>query len=270
MATLYVPLTTSPTIGALSEEASTRGLLVRPIGIHDDPSSTLTPGAAHLFGGPMLAEHVQRQVSLALLEPRDDWLPRLPDRFLLREVRLVPAIEAYALPDRWFVKMPREKALEPGPYVGHELPALPADEPLLVSELVRMTSEWRFWILDGIVHASSSYRRNGYPDARPLAETAEGASVLAFVDDLLDDQADQLPSAVVIDVAWVEHPRRGWAVVEANMAWFSSHYAGDPGRVLDVVLRAAGPRDAVADRDLPYSVRPAADLSPGRAAGPGC
>lgn len=252
MPTLYVPAAPTPTIEALSTEALARGLQVSPLHREDSLSKNITDDPAHLFGGPVLAGHLKRHTPLALLEPSDDWLPNLPEEFLLRHVRLMPAMEAYGLPGRWFMKMPREKNLEPGAYLGYELPTLPVDEPLLVSDLVSMTSEWRFWVLDGTVHASSTYRRNGYPDASPLADTPETESVHGFMRDLLADQADKLPSAVVIDVAWVDQPDQGWAVIEANMAWFSSHYAGDPSRVLDVVLRAAGPPDAVSARDMPF------------------
>ncbi len=40
------------------------------------------------------------------------------------------------------------------------------------------------------------------------------------------------------------------------MAWFSSSYAADPDRVLDVVRRAAGPRDRLTPRDQAF-IRPA-------------
>jgi hypothetical protein len=36
------------------------------------------------------------------------------------------------------------------------------------------------------------------------------------------------------------------------MAWFSSCYAADPDRALDVAVRAAGPHGRVAVRDLPF------------------
>lgn len=41
-------------------------------------------------------------------------------------------------------------------------------------------------------------------------------------------------------------------VIEANMAWFANCYAADPDRVLDVVLRAAGPLKNVAEPDLEH------------------
>lgn len=247
---LVVPASTSATIRALGEEAARRGLRVVPVRRGDDLRAALSPmDRTHFFGGPLLAEHVRRAVPLALLEPADGWLPELPARFLRRSVRLMAALDAYGLQDRWFIKMPREKELESGAYRGFELPTLPDGEPLLVSELVTMTSEWRCWILDGEVRAASTYRRRGQPHAEALDAQDP---VLAFVSDLLDDQRDRLPSAVVVDVAWIEAPEPGLAVVEANMAWFSSHYAADPAGVLDVVLRSAGPPELVAEGDTKF------------------
>lgn len=249
--TFIVPASATPTVRALSDGAARRGFVVLPIALGSPLTMVPSSGRVHMFGGPLLAARVQQQSQLALLEPQDDWLTNLPERFVRRRVRLMPALEAYGLREQWFVKMPREKGLEPGPYRGYELSTLPADEPLLVSDLVTMTDEYRFWILDGVVHASSSYRLNGRPDARQL--DLEGPlSMKGFMDDLLTDQADDLPSAVVVDVAWLAQPSQGWAVVEANMAWFSAHYAADPSRVLDVVLRAAGPPKSVSARDARF------------------
>ncbi|MET8833575.1 hypothetical protein ABZV78_06640 [Micromonospora sp. NPDC004540] len=45
-------------------------------------------------------------------------------------------------------------------------------------------------------------------------------------------------------------------VVEANMAWFSTSYAANPDQVLDVVLRAAGPRHRLAPRDHAFTRPP--------------
>jgi hypothetical protein len=64
-----------------------------------------------------------------------------------------------------------------------------------------------------------------------------------------------LPSAFVLDIGLIESPdtsAQQWAVVEANMAWFAHCYAADPDRVLDVVLRSAGPLHRVAIGDFEY------------------
>ncbi|HEV7934969.1 MAG TPA: hypothetical protein VGP70_22000 [Actinomadura sp.] len=63
---------------------------------------------------------------------------------------------------------------------------------------------------------------------------------------------ETLPSAVVVDVGLLtapDHSTTEWAVVQANMAWFSNAYAAESDQAIDVVLRAAGPKDRVAGRD---------------------
>lgn len=48
------------------------------------------------------------------------------------------------------------------------------------------------------------------------------------------------------------------------MAWFSTVYAADPDRALDVVLRSAGPGSLVRERDLTFRrARPAEPASRG-------
>ncbi|MFD9421381.1 hypothetical protein [Streptomyces sp. NPDC060054] len=78
-------------------------------------------------------------------------------------------------------------------------------------------------------------------------------AVQEFADGLLAGCGHTLPSAVVVDIGLLSMPEHGaadrWAVVEANMAWFSNCYAADPDRALDVVLRSAGPRSRLAARD---------------------
>ncbi|MFB7264339.1 ATP-grasp domain-containing protein, partial [Streptomyces nojiriensis] len=59
------------------------------------------------------------------------------------------------------------------------------------------------------------------------------------------------PSTAVVDVGLPDGG--GWAVIEANPAWSSGGYACDPERVLDVVLRAAGPTAETAPADLPFA-----------------
>ncbi|NEC22398.1 hypothetical protein [Streptomyces parvus] len=79
-------------------------------------------------------------------------------------------------------------------------------------------------------------------------------AVRAFAHRLIEECGDTLPGAVVVDVGRMGRPGRApaWAVVEANMAWFSTVYAADPDRALDVVLRSACPGGLVSERDLEF------------------
>jgi hypothetical protein len=116
-----------------------------------------------------------------------------------------------------------------------------------VSDVVTFAVEYRLFVRDGTVHAASRYARFGRLDVEPFERDPYRRDVLTFAEALLPAVSATLPSAVVVDVGLISDPDRGtehWAVVEANMAWFSNSYAADIDRVLDVVLRAAGPRTA--------------------------
>jgi hypothetical protein len=160
-----------------------------------------------------------------------------------------------------FVKPPREKGLEARVYSAGDLPeseVSSSDELLLVSDPVRWQQEYRLFVLDQRVLTASRYQSYGRPDFAALDSDPDANAVSAFAEELLEQVGDSLPSAVVIDVGWIAsgEDRRQLAVVEANMAWFSNRYECDPDRVLEVVMRAAGPRTDLLDRDMPYIRQP--------------
>ncbi|MFF9056094.1 ATP-grasp domain-containing protein [Streptomyces erythrochromogenes] len=203
----------------------------------------------HWYGGPRAAARHAGPLGLGLLEPGDDWLTRVPRPLLRRSVRLTTLGEARTLRERVFVKPPSAK-IDLLPAAVHEdgtsLPAgLDGSTPVLVSGVVEFAAEYRLFVLDGEAVTGSRYAVHGRLEPAPL-----DAGSRSFARTVLDATAAGLPSAVCLDIG-----RLGdgdWAVVEANMAWFAHCYAAEPDRVLDTVLRAAGPIAAVADRDRPY------------------
>ncbi|WP_063834995.1 ATP-grasp domain-containing protein [Streptomyces sp. NRRL F-4474] len=203
----------------------------------------------HWYGGPRAAARHAGPLGLGLLEPADDWLTRLPHPLMRRSVRLTTLGEARELKEPAFVKPPSAK-IDLLPAAVHEdgtsLPGgLDGSTPVLVSGVVEFAAEYRLFVLDGEAVTGSRYAVNGRLDPAPL--DAESRS---FARTVLDATAAGLPSAVCLDIGRLAGG--DWAVVEANMAWFAHCYAAEPDRVLDTVLRAAGPIAAVADRDRPY------------------
>ncbi|GLZ33769.1 hypothetical protein Lesp02_59570 [Lentzea sp. NBRC 105346] len=199
-------------------------------------------GRVHYYGGPRYADRLA--LDLALLEPPDAWLPSLPWELTRRRIEAMTLGEARSLEGPVFVKPPSDKGFPARVYRG-DLPGLPHDTAVLVSEVVEFAVEYRLHVLDGELHTGSRYATWGLLDPAPLG--AEAGRLREFVRAL-----PSLPSAVVVDVGLIgppDDPRADLVVVEANMAWFSQPYLGDPGRVLDVVLRAAGPRDEVSAGD---------------------
>lgn len=233
----------------LSAAARRRGMEVEVLG----RAATGRRGA-HYYGGPGFAARVVDDLGVALLEPTDDWPATLPYAYTGRHITMSTLSRARHLSRPAFVKPPREKSFPAAVYpTGADLPPGP-DAPVLISDVVTWAAEFRLYVLDGEVRTGSQYTTFGRLDAQPLEGHRHEGAVRAFAAELLSACEDGLPSAVVVDVGLLTTPEPGaeWAVVEANMAWFSNCYAADPDRALDVVLRSAGPRTALADRDLRF------------------
>ncbi|MFD1830944.1 ATP-grasp domain-containing protein [Streptomyces desertarenae] len=256
--TLLLPPRLTGSARRLRDAAHHRGLRTVRLTSFDVP-----PGlrAGHLHAGPAFADAVAPALGIAPLQAPEDWLARLPRAYTRREVRAVPIGEAYGLRRPAFVKSPNDKEVPARVYTdGSRLPGPDAVDPattVLVCDVVEFTAEYRLYLLDGAVRTGSRYARRGRPDVGPLPREAAD-----FGAALLKECGHTLPGAIVVDVGVTGGH---WAVVEANAAWASGMYAADPQRVLDVVLRAAGPAGALTDRDRPFvrtpAPAPAADRS---------
>ncbi|WP_437808782.1 ATP-grasp domain-containing protein [Sorangium sp. So ce1078] len=215
----------------------------------------LAARAPVFYGETILADAIMDDLEIALLEPTADWLPRLPQRHRLRDVRLTTLGDALALREPAFIKPTDEKVFPARVYVDGAAmnpdPHLPLDLPVLVSEPVVFEVEFRFFVLEREVAALSPYIRGG-EIARTAAgeweaDSAEVQSASASIRAVLADADVELPPAVVVDVGRMAE--RGWGVVEANPAWASGLCGCDPARVLPVLQRAAVPRGMVPDAD---------------------
>ncbi|WP_371605974.1 ATP-grasp domain-containing protein [Streptomyces sp. NBC_01213] len=212
----------------------------------------------YYYGGPYFADSALGHLGVALLEPAAGWLDSLPYAFTGRHVRCVPLGEARRAPGPLFVKPPTDKSFPAAVYADGE--ALPGpvgrlrDEALVqISEVVAWVREFRIHLLDGEIRTGSRYATFGRLDPAPLAGDPDEPAVRDFVRQLTRACGDTLPSGVVLDVGLMRNgDDERWAVVEANMAWFSNVYAADPARALDVVLRSAGPGTSVRARDTRF------------------
>ncbi|MFD6275247.1 ATP-grasp domain-containing protein [Streptomyces sp. NPDC060209] len=250
----------STTATLLAGAARERGMDVTILprdGLRDLPASGIR---AHYYGGPHFADSAADRLGIALLEPGDGWLDALPYAFTGRHVRCVPLGEARRAPGPVFVKPPTDKSFPAAVYAdGNDL-RVPAGihdgSPVQISEVVTWVKEFRLHLLDGEIRTGSQYAAFGRLDVAPLAGHTDEPAVRDFVRRLAGACADTLPSGVVLDVGLMRQADDAgdgqWAVVEANMAWFSNVYAADPARALDVVLRSAGPGTAVRERDARF------------------
>ncbi|HTJ69016.1 MAG TPA: ATP-grasp domain-containing protein [Actinospica sp.] len=258
MLLLGTPTTSSAEL--LADAAARRGLEVRRVSGPEDLSG-LTGRATHWYGGPHAASRVADQVAIGLLEPDDAWLPNLARRFTGRRIESATLSDAWALTEPAFVKPPSEKSFPAQVYLDgthvprHGTDPLLPETPVLISEVANLAAEYRLFLLDGEVAAASRYAVHGLLDVAPLDGDPREPEIRAFAATLTRHVRHSLPSAVVVDIGLARDPRsdrQRWVVIEANMAWFANCYAADPDRVLDVVLRAAGPLKNVAEPDLEH------------------
>jgi hypothetical protein len=208
-----------------------------------------------------LALEAGRRLNLALLEPPFDLLARIPERFRRRAVEFATFGDLVRLRKPTFVKPadPLDKWFDAGVYSqvrdirtkGQDRP----DAPVLLSEPVEWSAEYRYFVLDGKAVAGSPYLSFGRPAWRlwtaqhPATMPTAG---LPVVEALCATMRGQLPPAFVVDVGVIED--RGWAVVEFNPAWSAGLLGAEPRAVLPVLRRVTRRRDALDESDARWVV----------------
>jgi hypothetical protein len=249
-----------PAAQALAEAARKAGWQAHTL--DETPAPDLGAGEVVFYGGTDVARAVADTFGLALLEPPLDLLARLPLAWRQRAVEFCRFRDLHRLQAPTFVKPadPWNKSFDAGSYADvRDIRAphgIDPETPVLVAEPVEWLAEYRCFVLDGKVTASSPYLSFGRPVWRPHGQGGERAqesgSVLSFCARLLAESAVPLPPAFVVDVGLIEG--RGWAVVEFNPAWCSGLLGADPVRVLDVLRRACRDRGALTDADRRWVV----------------
>lgn len=190
----------------------------------------------------LMAPTLAEQLGIKLSEPPVDWLPRLPEEYRNRWVRLSTLGEMRASADPFFVKPPNDKSFPARVYFGRDLPAeFPDDMPVLVAEVVEWATEFRCFILDRRLRTFSIYLRDGELQRQNDFACTEGEEMQLknFLEPLLSDERVDLSRTAVLDVGVIVD--RGWAVVEQNAAWGSGLYGCDPIEVLEVLRQSAKP-----------------------------
>lgn len=224
-----------------------------------------------------LAVTTANALDLALLEPPFDALARVPDQFLRRRVEAATFADLARLRKRTFVKPadPLDKWFDAGLYSDVRdirtpapcglLPTEPGatpttgrlarpHAPVLLSEPVEWSAEFRYFVLDGEVVAGSPYLAHGRPVWRRTGTPAPvPAAGRAVAERLCAAMADRLPPALVVDVGLIEE--RGWAVVEFNPVWSAGLLSSDPRAVLPALRRATRRRTELTASDRRWDLR---------------
>ncbi|MBP3957356.1 ATP-grasp domain-containing protein [Gemmata sp. G18] len=207
-----------------------------------------------------LAMSTACSLDLALLEPSFDLLTRVPERFLRRHVESATFGDLDRLDGRTFVKPadPLDKWFDAGLYsdvrdirtCGRSRP----EAPILLSEPVEWSVEFRYFVLEGKAVAGSPYLAYGRPAWRWSATASPIPTAgLHVVEGLCAAMEGELPPAFVVDVGRIDD--RGWAVVEFNPVWSAGLLNADARAVLPVLQRATRPRPISHASDQRWDLR---------------
>jgi hypothetical protein len=243
MPTLILTPRYSDDTQALWKAAAGRGWSVERLGRWQVPDHLRQAHEPVLYAEALFGPSLAEQLGITLASPPEDWLVRLPEPYRKREIQLMTLAQARGLPAPAFIKPPNDKTFPAQVYAPDALPdGYDEAMPVLVSDIVRWACEFRCFIRDRRLVASSIYSRDGeLQKDNGFASTAgELSEVHAFLATLLDDARVDLPVATVVDVGLIEGS--GWAAVEQNAAWGAGIYGCDPDAVLDVLHAASGHR----------------------------
>lgn len=209
-----------------------------------------------VFGEVSFCDIMAERLGLGLLEPPVDWLGRLPLKYINRKLWTGTVADLGRVTERSFIKPANDKLFERAVYEkGSDVPIkyVDADCPIVVSEVVAFSWEVRLHIKDRQVVTAAEYMLIDDGSGKGSEDVIREAT--EWTGDLLADPDLDLPSAVVLDVGFMEGI--GMGVVEANSVYASGIYnEANRDAVLDLVLRGAGPYDRVSEADRKYLRNP--------------
>jgi hypothetical protein len=252
--TLLISTLTLPAAKSLADAAQLAGWRVAAL---DRAPKISCEETLVYYGGTDKALEVATRFNLALLEPPFDLLAKLPIEFRRRAVEFACFGDLGRLKAPTFVK-PADalnKSFDAGIYSrGDDIRAprrVDLRSPILLSEPVEWSAEFRCFILERRLAAWSSYISFGRPSWKPFGKgtiTSQApGSVSSFCERLLVKSGIAFPPAFVMDVGMIDD--RGWAVVEFNPVWCSGLLGADPSKVLAALERASQVARRVIDAD---------------------
>lgn len=213
---------------------------------------TADPDAVYWAPGAWVAGVAAAGVRLPLVSCGPRWLDRLPAKYRGRSVNTAPLREWHTrrLAGRVFVKLPEAKREDflaqvvDAEHLGEHLAQAPlAPDALVQVQGVReFHTEARFWVAHGSITAESLYRVGerwwGDDDFAADTETVAAQRCLRELRDVAGQVVADVdcPPGFTIDVG--QTVDGDVLVVEANAAWSSGLYDGDPDGIFAAIEAA--------------------------------
>lgn len=220
-----------------------------------------------VYGEMQFCDIIAERLGLGLVEPPPEWLANLPREYTKRTVEFIrhgDLVNLEYLGRRGFYKPANDKVFAHGIYEsGRDVPSKYVDIncPVLISDVVEFTHEYRCYVLDRDVKTHSIYEWSGAIwDPNTSEAKALSADAFSFATDVVKDSKVEMPSAFVLDVGLTENKQ--WMVIEANQAYASGIYQdANPSEVLPVIQRCSCEMSKILESDIKYLRNEYVDIS---------
>lgn len=200
------------------------------------------PGA--VYGEQYFCEAIAEQMGWKLLKNPIDWIAKLPEEYIHRKVSFMKLEEARKISEERFFKPADNPTFISRIYSsGLELPINPIfnDDPVIVSDVMKFTSEYRCLVKDRQVIAACCYwlKKAGMEKAeineqRNYENNIE--VVIEFVNKLVSDIRVDMAPAVVIDVG--RFKKDTYTVIGTKPVWRAAAYGCEQVAFLDAIQSA--------------------------------
>lgn len=208
-----------------------RGGAIKRLGKYWIKEDILTKHPIAIYGNQTFALVSAQIYEVELLSPDDTLIARLESKWTKRHIELkqIKQIDESSFPV--FIKPVIPKIFTAGIFQKMDdfkevINGVASDEEVLMSSIVDpILAEARAFILDGVIRDIALYEG--------FAELVAGRSFLA---EFINSHKDQLPNAVVIDLAF--NTATGWFILEFNACWGAGLNNCNAEAVIDCIIEA--------------------------------
>jgi hypothetical protein len=200
------------------------------------------------YGEWLFCETVASQLNWKLIRNSLDWLANLPIEYVNRNIKFTNFSEALKITDEKFIKPADDKVFTAKVYSsGSELRSstVDIDTPVLVSDVMRFTSEYRCIVKNRKVISACCYwlhtkqmQNSRNPAEFNLAKNYDNnhADVVGFVSNMLKDGRVECVDSFVVDIG--RYDKDKYAVIQENPIYASGIYGCDSVAMLDALKTA--------------------------------
>ena len=188
------------------------------------PYDEMTTQAGVVYGEPLFCEVIAQQMNWRLHSNSRDWLVKLPEKYVKRNIYLTTLKEARKISEKKFIKSADDAIFPAKSYNdGSTLPKqdILDDVSVIVSDKIKFMSEYRCFIKDRKVVSICCYSITNAVYSKENWYVATD-SIIKFTNDMLSDETIECAPGCAIDIGRINGHEM--AVINSNPAFTSDLY----------------------------------------------